>query len=610
MATRGLLGTPTVSRSQASTSAGRGGLLALPIDTAPQIDPDDPKRSVGQWFGEMVLNIPGSGLQFAKDITGLLRPSTWQALGQLTQDEEMRSEVWGYMKDRYGGVDELLDSMREDPVGIFSDAVGAVSAGSLLAGKLPPSGAVGQAAAVGRISQVARAVGNVADIVDPTNLAVRATTGIVKDVIPSISGGLAGVSPATVRQWVRTGAQGGKAQRDFNRIISSLSVDDMGSMVTRLRTGLDQVRAKRATDYQEAMAGLNKAVETVDIAPLITKLDELETARTLTDDAGGNVWLPNDPREAAFAQLRAMAEAADGLPPSIDNIDQLKQAINSLYSPTDPGVSQIVTEAYNLVKEQIAAQAPEYTQIMADYTKASDNIFDLEREFRLQNKATDPAVFSRALSTTRDQVNTHFGGRHQLLLQLDEGVFSDLAAAAGHPMAPTGMRGSGSGLHGVTQVAEGLATGDPSNMLQAVMPMVAMSPRVNARVANATGQLGGAPRRLVNRAPQQFQDVLAGAENLAGRPTNAVPGRFTGSRNPLSAESYIHPTRGQATLGEIPLRASAAAARATRPIMRPLSADMSSGALLPGRGPEGLDIRDFTTEERQEFESWLYGGGR
>ena len=63
------------------------------------------------------------------------------------------------MKARYGGVDELLDSMREDPVGIFSDAVGAVSAGSLLAGKLSPPGAVGQAGAVGRISRVARAVG-------------------------------------------------------------------------------------------------------------------------------------------------------------------------------------------------------------------------------------------------------------------------------------------------------------------------------------------------------------------------------------------------------------------------------------------------------------------
>lgn len=586
-------------RSGGPGPRGGSGLLTPAIDASPQIDPDDPKRSVGRWFGEMIMNVPGSGMQFAKDITGLLKKDTWVALGQLTQDEEMRGEVWDFMKERYGGVDNVLDSMRGDPVGIFADVIGAVSGGSLLAGKLAATG--------GKVARVAKVAGNVADMVDPLNVAVRAGRSLATTAAPNMSARLAGVSPATVRQWFQTGARGGQSQRDFNRIISSLSLDDMGGMVTKLRNGLEQVRLRRATDYQRAMADMNKTIETIDIGPLRTKLDELESARTLTDAADGNVWLPNDPRQKVLGQIRAMVDAADGLPPSIENIDKLKQAINTLYMPTDPGVSQIVTEAYNLVKDQIAAQAPEYTKIMADYTQASDNIFNLEREFRLSNTATDPQIFSRALSTTRDQVSTHFGGRHQLLRELDEGVFSDLAAAAGHPMGPTGLRGTGSGMLALQQLGEGLATGDPSNLVTAALPYVGTTPRVHARLANMAGQVHGAPRRLLDQAPQPFQDVLTGARNLSERAVPGVPGRFAGPRNPLSLESYVNPTRAPATVGQIPIRAGAAAARIARPVMNPLLTDRNSGTPSSPQGLGGPNFNKLTPEQRQKYLDDLYG---
>ena len=583
------------------------GLLTPAIDASPQIDPDDPQRSVGRWLGEMVMNVPGSGWQFAKDITGLLKPSTWKALGRLTHDDEMQAEVWNYMKERYGGLDEIRDSMREDPVGIFADVVGAVSGGSLLAGKLAASG--------GRVARVARVAGNVADMVDPVNVALRTGRRAVTDIAPGVSASLAGVSPATVRQWIRTGFEGGEAQQSFNRIIANLSAEDMGSMVTRLRDGLNQVRQKRATDYQSAMADMNKAVETVDIAPLRTKLDELETARTLTDAADGNVWLPNDPRRKVLGQIREMVDAADGLPPSIENIDKLKQAINTLYAPTDPGVSQIVTEAYNLVKDQIAAQAPEYTKIMADYTRASDNIFNLEKEFRLGNTATDPQIFSRALSTTRDQVNTHFGGRHQLLSQLDEGVFSDLAAAAGHPTGPTGLRRSGSALAGLHQVGEGLATGDPAALgaalVPAVLPYVGTTPRVHARLANTAGQIAGAPRQLLNRAPQSVQDIFARVQDFSQTPVPGVPGAWpvasSAGRNPFQPSTIMQP-RGPSTAGQIPYRATAATARVARPFMNPLLADGTPSNTAPAP-ISAQSFESLTPEQKEEFLRQLYRDG-
>ena len=590
MAIRGLLDATTAETPQVSAPMASGGLLAQPGG------PDDPQRTVGEWFGSMIMNIPGSGAQFMGDIVGLLRPSTWQALWQLKDDPAMQAEVLDYMKQRYGGVDNVLESIRTDPVGMFGDVVGAVSGGSLLAGKLAASGS--------KVARVANAAGNVADMVDPLNLAVRGAKTTATDIIPGISASMAGVSPATVKQWFRTGLQGGEAQTNFNRIIANLSLTDMGNIANRLRNGLNEVRLKRNADYRDAMASLGAAEESISLKPLVQKLDELESGRTATDAAGKNVWLPNDPREGVLSQIRGMVKAMEGLPPTIDNIDKLKQAINTLYSPTDPGASQIVTEAYNLVKDQIAEQAPRYTEIMQDYSSASDAIFALEREFRLQNQTPDTSIFSRALSTTRDQVNTHFGGRHQLLQQLDEGVFSDIAAAAGNPTTPTGLRQQGSGLYGLTQGAEYLSTGDPTNLLGATLPYAGMIPRVHARGANILGQTAGLPNRI-----PQVRNVLDRARRAGAQNVPSIPGRFTGPRNPFSPASYQNPTRGAPTVGEWPYRVGTNTARALRPLMTPVLNPRTEDQPIQPPVDTGRRLEDLTPEEKEALEKLLYGSG-
>jgi hypothetical protein len=170
-------------------------------------------------------------------------------------------------------------------------------------------------------------------------------------------------------------------------------------------------------------------------------------------------------------------------------------------------------------------------------------------------------------------------------------------------------------LVGLQQIGEGLATGDPAALgaalLPAALPYVGTTPRVHARLWNTAGQVAGAPRQLLNRAPQSFQDILAGARNISETPVSGVPGAWplasSAGRNPFQPSTLVQP-RGPSTVGQIPYRATAATARATRPLMDPLLADRTPSNLAP-RAISAPSFESLTAEEKEEFLRELYRDG-
>jgi hypothetical protein len=98
---------------------------------------------------QMVRNIPGSAVQFAKDITQPIRHpiQTGKALGnvaagtaQLAMPGEQGKEGYARavgtgLKERYGGTDALRRTLQNDPVGLASDVAGIFTGGATLAPK-------------------------------------------------------------------------------------------------------------------------------------------------------------------------------------------------------------------------------------------------------------------------------------------------------------------------------------------------------------------------------------------------------------------------------------------------------------------------------------------
>ena len=186
--------TPRPANPLAAFSTANAGPQAPQAPVAPGPQPQQ-DRSALQYAGETLANIPGSagraiadlasavfspidtataiggaatgGMQLLKDRLG--GPS----LGWLDDHRDEARAVGQYYGDRYGGGQEILDTIREDPTGALLDATGLVTGGASLAARAP-----------GAAGRVARSVLDA----DPTGRAVSAAGKAIQARLPKTPG--------------------------------------------------------------------------------------------------------------------------------------------------------------------------------------------------------------------------------------------------------------------------------------------------------------------------------------------------------------------------------------------------------------------------------------
>ena len=130
-------------------------------------------------------NFVPSAKQFGADILSLVTDPVGTAEGIYNvgvgaaqklipgeQGKERYADAVGeFFADRYGGLEELKNTMATDPVGFLADATTVLTGGAGLAARAP--------GAVGRIAKVAS---NAASAVDPVSLATRGVNQAVKGI--------------------------------------------------------------------------------------------------------------------------------------------------------------------------------------------------------------------------------------------------------------------------------------------------------------------------------------------------------------------------------------------------------------------------------------------
>lgn len=130
------------------------------------------------YLSQLVGNLPRSGAQLVGDLAQpFMHPvETGGAIADLVEggaskvldlgwpEEKNVDAVGDFYSDRYGGWDEAANSLKEDPLGVLSDAAGLVTGGASMAAKIP-----GMAGKMSKLGKVAAAL-------DPANAIVN--TGI------------------------------------------------------------------------------------------------------------------------------------------------------------------------------------------------------------------------------------------------------------------------------------------------------------------------------------------------------------------------------------------------------------------------------------------------
>lgn len=365
----------------------------------------------------------------------------------------------------------------------------------------------------------------------PGSVKVAGTIGKALGKGAGIAGAnILGATTGTGAEAVTTAFKAGKdkAVAFLENMRGNVGFDEI---VDSAKQAVSSLRTARQQQYRSGMVDIANDKTVLDFAPIDTAMQKIsgmgsykgvkinakssETVKELDDMVAQ--WKSLDPTEY---------HTPEGL-------DALKKAIGDIRDSTQFGspARKAADEVYHAVKNEITKQAPTYSKVMNDYSRASELISEIERSLSLGNKAAADTAVRKLQSLMRNNVQTSYGNRLDLARTLEEqGGQSLLPAIAGQSMnswMPRGMVGSiekvaipfaalsnpatiaaapftSPRLMGEALYGAGRLTGLLGDAANAVAPPLAR--KVSAKTAKAlarTGLLYGAPSLVAAQRSQQ-----------------------------------------------------------------------------------------------------------
>ena len=497
------------------------------------------KATIGDnYASDLIGNIPQSTAQFVTDIaTPFLSPvDTVTTLGKLGAglvqlaipgeqgNEELARAVGSYYADRYGGIDNVLKTLKEDPVGILSDVA------------LMATGAGAGVKATGQASKIQK-VADVGETIKKTGIGIDPAT-------PIFSGTASGMSKLNT---ALDNTQTGSKAKEFIKSIPSEVLGKMtgtGAEVSQLsyEAGRKGGEAKkRLRDNRMGVVDETQVVdEAIDILGKQQKAiaDDLTTAKGVGNE-GGTLRLEEigmdmkDPLKiiddfAIDKSYRGMSEFSTEATAKIDEIrkiilefgkpgrgmntakgmDLLKRRINALYerSPSKNDVNVPVTHMTRKINELIEKKVPEYAKVNKEFAETQNIIRNTkavlggEKNFLPNRPGAKAKILKKMQQSMRNKTNVDMGENLKAVERINPDLKYSLAGQASQTFAPRGLAGLG---------ASGLGLGAYGTLGVPGIPLALLSsPRLVS--AGAEG-LGSAVRRtegLRKGVANQFPNFL------------------------------------------------------------------------------------------------------
>lgn len=461
------------------------------------------------------FNTPGSAAQFVRDVVQpILNPidtakavfnlgsSVLGKAGVTDADPELANQVGEYFVNRYGGINNAMQTFASDPVGMASDVAGLLTGGGSLVAKVP------------RLAQVGARVEKVGRIVDPLNVAAKTVKGAGK-AGAFVTGLTTGTGIRAVEEAAKAGYEGGKKGQAF--VSQMRGKEPASAVVNEAEQAVDVLRRQRQADYRAGMAGVSQDATVLDMAPIRAAFDQIRQMGRYAGRSGtGPAQTLNEPAVAAVAKLDEIISNWEKLDPAEfhtpEGLDALKKKIYNQSKGYQPGTPErlVADQMYNAVRQLVAKQAPEYMRVMGDYEQASDLLRELEKSLSLSDKASVDTTLRKLQSILRNNANTNYGQRAALGEELvgagAETLFPRLSGQAMSSVLPRGLSGQLSGVGALGNVLQNF----PGAFLEptSLAAIGLTSPRAVGETAYTAGRVAGGPKRLAEML-SKFGDRLA-----------------------------------------------------------------------------------------------------
>jgi len=443
---------------------------------------EEASLSGGQVLSQAISNIPSSAAQLVSDVTMPFRHpiQTAQSLASLGRgiyqlatpgeqaDEASAKAVGKFFADRYGTFEGFKRSFAEDPLGIVSDISAVLTGGAGLAAKIP--------SIAGKATTVISRVGNAIDPILGAGKAVSATTRAVGKAAAPVLGLTTGAGADAVRTAFEAGSGSAATQRLF---LDNLRGDvSPAEVVPKAIDAFKDLGTQRKGDYRTNKAALKLDATPVDFSKVLEKIKAFEASKKYKNVSELSVKAQKKLREIKkiVAEWKRNPELH-----TAQGMDILKRRIDAEY-PTGLEVGDagmVVSEIRNSVRAQIISEVPEYGKVMRDYETAIRLEKQFASEMALGKNANAGTTLRKLQSAMRNNVNTAYGNRLEMLKKLDPDLVTEIGGQALSNIAPRGLSGIGAG-----SVAAYGTIIDPSLLLG--LPL--QSPRLIGETAFKIGQ--------------------------------------------------------------------------------------------------------------------------
>ena len=479
--------------------------------------PQAPEQSFGSTLGKALVNFPGSVINQVKGayhaITNPVETAKglvdvgvggWEnalkhVVGQPTLDrlnlspERMqKSEQFSkYMVDHFGTADGLRKSFEEDPASVLSMlSLGLTGGGSAVA-QLP------------KLEQVGKAISTVGKNVDPLLNTARVIGG-AKDLVKGTAGLATGMTSGTGIVPIKSayeagsGTMTGQPTNFQAHMRESVPKTDILNDVSG---NLAKMGKAKSDAYKTNMASVGKSES-------ILSFDGIDEAIANTDTAYKGQVINKKASEATQAIRQAVEEwkALGAEYHTPEGMDAFKRKIGGLVEEiphTDLTARRVGDSVYHAVKNEIVKQAPEYAKAMKDYSEATDLIHEIKMTLSHNPKASVDTQMRKLQSLTRNNVNTNYGNRLDLVNQMTEaGGTNILPAVSGQALSSWTPRGLASASALPTAAGAGYLLGGPAGAALLAMS----SPRLMGETAYYTGKLAGAIRNPMDKVGNILRD--------------------------------------------------------------------------------------------------------
>lgn len=264
----------------------------------------------------------------------------------------------------------------------------------------------------------------------------------------------------------------------------------------KIEENFNKIKQNRSMAYDDEISRLKlqTADKKLDIKPVVEDVRSI-----IRNEGGGADYLVDKETSRVLSETKDVINKfyKDPSRHNLDGFDNLKKRIANIATKEGSNADRVKTQITNSVKGQILKQSPGYQAIQNNYAKESDLINDLKKVFSLNRNANSETVLKKIQSTARNNANTDWSYRAQLLRSLDPTgeIQKEISANA---LNSWGYRGQG-----IAGLAAGGAGGYLGGLPGILTAAAASSPRIVGESAYLTGALSKQIDKLINRLPSK-----------------------------------------------------------------------------------------------------------